>query len=259
MPILPPDSRFKLSRKPKTKQSPSEGSSSEGLWLWCPLRVEARAAKRGAKASLVRHSGMGPKKSTAFVEQLLTSQEYKTAFERSVVIVGFGGGLKADDKPGDVIVASKVLGLGEAFEFPEADLLAQMLSSHDLAARTGVIHSADHVVLGKQRQELSDTGADVVEMESWWLLQAVEEANEKAAQAQTADTDRKAQPAAAETLATLGLAPTPLPTPQAVIRVLFDTPQRSLLGAVPGIITVSKVLSSAVAALETVTSSEVQP
>jgi len=204
----------------------SAGPAPDGLWFWCPLRLEARAARRGAKASQVSRSGMGPRKSAAFVEQLHTTLKYQES-GRQVVIVGFGGGLNAQDKPGDVVVASQVCGPGEAFEFPQAGDLTAMLSSHGLPARSGVLHSADHVVLGKQRHDLSATGADVVEMESWWLLQAAQSAA------------KAGQP--------------PVPMPQAVIRVLLDTPQRSLLGAVPGIRSVSHILSRAAAALEAIT------
>jgi len=245
----------------------SPHSAPVGLWFWCPLRMEARAVRRGAKASLVSRSGMGPKKSSIFIEQLHATLKYQSAVGRKVVIVGFGGGLRDQDKPGDVIVASEVRGPGGTFEFPGAEGLADMLSSHGLQACPGVVHSADHVVLGRQRQDLSDTGADVVEMESWWLLQAAKQAAE-ASKAEVASEDGRpvvlgdvsplsdGQPMVLHEMSPLLDGQPLFPVPQAVIRVLLDTPRRSLLGAVSTIKSISHILSSAATALETIISSQ---
>ncbi len=227
-----------------TQNNPDQPASPAAhLWLWCPMKLEARAARRGAPGVPVSHVGMGPQKSIAFVENVLAGEPNLTGrsatarhlsiADSRVVIAGIGGGLKTPDEPGDVIVASRVLGPGDPFEFPQADQLVQALAEQGVVARTGVLHCSDHIVHSKERRELGEV-ADAVEMESWWLLDETKKAAARQVQSQAQAVSHTQS----------------VPQPEAVIRVLWDTPRKSLLASVTTIWPVYKALSAAVSGVQ---------
>lgn len=257
---------------------PDPGTSK--LWFWCPLWVEQRSAKKGARLSLVTRTGMGPKKSVEFVQSLagrlngrLGNQEVAPP---TVVVLGFGGGLAPDSKPGDVIVATELRGPGETISFstpliatptnsnspqnPPQRLinphqgfigptaLAEQLNGLGFTAMAAPICSVDHVVHGKKRQEIATAGAGVaavsagvadaavVDMESWWLASA----SQNASTSQNVNIPQNAS--ASQTFVN--------PTPTAVIRVVLDTPRRPLLTSAFAFRKTSKVLTDIASALE---------
>ena len=216
------------------------------LWLWCPMKTETKAARKGINQSGtgehgLRHSkatctGIGYKKSLEFGKRLAqgeiaevvkyaqTTRPSKLAVEdlseagienAKVVIIGFCGGLQADAEPGEVIVASELRSEDGILQMEGADRYADHLNSHGLKARAAAVHCSKNLVYGKEREELGKTGAAVVEMESWWLIEG------------SADSSFR---------------------PDAVIRVVLDS--HSLIGGVFKLRQASRVITKAAAALE---------
>lgn len=209
---------------------------STPLWLWCPMKTEAKAARKGAKHAKVTCTGIGYKKSLEFGEHLAqgqiaevvkytqTTRPSKLKIEElaeaglenaKVLIVGFCGGLQADAEPGEVIVASELRADGETIQMEGAEKYVNLLSSHGLKARAAPVHCAKNLVYGKEREELGKTGAEVVEMESWWLIDGVPDSSFR---------------------------------PDAVIRIVLDS--HSLIGGIFKLRQASRVITKVAAALE---------
>ena len=123
-----------------------------------PLRIE-QAAVRGLRAV---HTGLGPRRSAA--ARLPAGPR---------IVVGLGGGLTAAVRPGDVVVASEVLGPREPVP-ASADSLAEALRRLGLTVHIGPILSCDHLVRERERSVLAGTGALAVDMESAWLASGAE-------------------------------------------------------------------------------------
>lgn len=213
-----------------------EDSGQPKLWLWCPMKTETKAARRGISQSKATCTGIGFKKSLDFGQRLAqgeiaevvkyaqTTRPSKLAVEdlseaglenAKVVIVGFCGGLQADAVPGEVIVASELRNGDGTLQMEGADKYADHLNSHGLKARAATVHCSKNLVYGKEREELGKTGAAVVEMESWWLIEG------------SADSSFR---------------------PDAVIRVVLDS--RSLIGGIFKLRQASRVITQAAEALE---------
>ena len=223
-----------------------EDAGQPKLWLWCPMKTETKAARRGINRSGtgqhgLRHSkatctGIGFKKSLEFGQRLAqgeiaevvkyaqTTRPSKLAVEdlaeaglenAKVVIVGFCGGLQDDAVPGEVIVASELRSEDGALQMKGADKYVEHLNFHGLKARAAAVHCSKNLVYGKEREELGKTGAAVVEMESWWLIEG------------SADSSFR---------------------PDAVVRVVLDS--HSLIGGVFKLRQASRVITQAAAALE---------
>jgi 4-hydroxy-3-methylbut-2-enyl diphosphate reductase len=175
--------------------SPDPGSG--GLVVCSPLRLEARAVRRGLRGrGEVRRSGYGPARSAAQAAQL------RTLPLRMLAVGGVGGGISADLKLGDLVVGSQVSRLGgaDAARCPSAPLLAGELRRAGLRATAGQIVTVDHLFASGQRERLVAQGAVAVDMESAPLLDGA------------------------------------AGRPAIVLRAISDTPQRPLLSpwAVPG-------------------------
>ena len=218
-----------------------EDSGQPKLWLWCPMKTETKAARRGISQHSSWHSkatctGIGHEKSLEFGQRLAqgeiaevvkyaqTTRPSKLAVESlaeaglenaKVVIVGFCGGLQDDAVPGEVIVASELRSEDGAWQMEGADKYVDHLNSHGLKARAAAVHCSKNLVYGKEREELGKTGAAVVEMESWWLIEG------------SADSSFR---------------------PDAVVRVVLDS--HSLIGGVFKLRQASRVITQAAAALE---------
>jgi 4-hydroxy-3-methylbut-2-en-1-yl diphosphate reductase len=154
---------------------------TSSLVLLAPLRIEARAARRGAPTAEVLRTGMGPRRSKEFVARWSPPVGGGPLAPPSLVIVsGFGGGLGPDAKPGDVVVATELRVTGAAdpsavatpLDLPmAADLVAQ-LESAGHRVHLGPLVSSPVLVRGRERRgALYDDGAVAVDMESWWLAE----------------------------------------------------------------------------------------
>ena len=89
-----------------------------------------------------------------------------------MAIAGVGGGLAADLRPGDLVVASEVTDGHTVIPCPSAALLAGELRRAGLRVRVGRVVTVDHLVRGAERERLAATGALVADMESAVLARA---------------------------------------------------------------------------------------
>jgi 4-hydroxy-3-methylbut-2-en-1-yl diphosphate reductase len=168
-----------------------------GLVVCAPLRLEARAVRRGlGDRGEVRRSGYGPARAAVQAGQL------RDLPLRMLAVGGVGGGIRADLKLGDVVVGTEVsrLGCAASVSCPSAPLLAAELRRAGLRASAGKIVTVDRLLRPGQREQLVAEGAAAVDMESAPLLEGA------------------------------------AGRPAVVLRAISDTPQRPLLSpwVVPG-------------------------
>jgi 4-hydroxy-3-methylbut-2-en-1-yl diphosphate reductase len=133
------------------------------LLVAAPLRIEARALRRGAPGLHVLRTGMGRERSRCAVARLRADPSDRLA------VVGFCGALIDGLTPGDAVVASE-LRVGEATEalaVPGALLAA--LEREGLSVHVGALLSVPRLARGGERRALRASGALAVDMESAWL------------------------------------------------------------------------------------------
>jgi 4-hydroxy-3-methylbut-2-en-1-yl diphosphate reductase len=185
-------------------------SEMKPMVVCTPLRVEARAVRRGlGDGADVLRTGYGAAKSAARADQL------GAAPFRMLAIAGCGGGLTADQVPGDLVVGTEVSGAGAPVSCPSAPLLAGELRRAGLRARAGQVVTVGHLVRGGERERLAAAGAMAADMESAVLLRGA------------------------------------AGRPAIVVRAISDTPRRPLLSpwAVPGGLAALRSLRRAAPAL----------
>ena len=122
---------------PRSRRTPVTGS---GLLVCAPLRLEARAIRRGLRqpwpsprAVQVVVTGYGPRRASAR-ETMLREQPFA-----AMAIAGVGGGLAADLRPGDLVVASEVTDGHTVIPCASAALLAGELRRAGLRVRVGPV------------------------------------------------------------------------------------------------------------------------
>ena len=178
----------------RSRRAPVTGS---GLLVCAPLRLEARALRRGLRSAgqetgqptgqetgqltgqgtgqptgagpgavRVVVTGYGPRRASAR-ETMLRDQPFA-----AMAIAGVGGGLAADLRPGDLVVASEVTDGHTVIPCPSAALLAGELRRAGVGVRVGRVVPADHLVRGAERERRAATGALVADMESAVLARA---------------------------------------------------------------------------------------
>ena len=183
---------------PRPRDGGAGASESEPapLLLCAPLRIEARAIRRGLRddpgppgpAPAVLRTGWGTARATQEAERL------SHASFAQLMIMGVGAGLGSDLSPGDLVVGTEV----GAVTCASAPILAGELRRAGLSARAGRITTVDHLVRRDERAKLAADG---------WLL---------------ADMESAPLAGAADG------------RPVAVIRAVSDTPHRPLVGIVSG-------------------------
>jgi 4-hydroxy-3-methylbut-2-en-1-yl diphosphate reductase len=197
-----------IQASPRTRPPVVEQS---GLLVCAPLRLEARAVRRGLDGTpaAVVATGYGPRRAAARAAML-----GPLSFG-ALAVAGTGGGLTDDLVPGDLVVASEVTDGQTVTPIPSAQLLAGELRRAGLRVRTGRVVTVDHLFRPGQRDRLAADGAIAVDMESAELI--------KAAQGR----------------------------PVAVVRAISDTPGRPLLrpGALGGGVAALRSLRAAGPAL----------
>ncbi len=131
---------------------------TDGLLICTPLGFEARAVRRGLTSSdtTVLRTGYGTVRAGR-VAQEISHRRYG-----QLVVMGVGGALSTDLKPGDLVVGTRV---GD-IDCPSAALLAAELRRAGLTVHLGPIVTVDHLVRKAERAELAETGAILVDMES---------------------------------------------------------------------------------------------
>ena len=142
-----------------------------GLTVCAPLRVEARALRRGLRAAAgdagqieVIRTGYGPVRAAAAAASI------GAAAPGQLAVAGVGGALTDDLQVGDIVVASQVTDGTTTVECASAPLLAGELRRAGLRARTGPIATVDHLLRRGEHEKLAATGAIAVDMESAPLL-----------------------------------------------------------------------------------------
>jgi 4-hydroxy-3-methylbut-2-en-1-yl diphosphate reductase len=134
-----------------------------------PLAIEQLLIRSGARGAHVRKTGMGPEKSLAAAVALAREPG------EALLVLGFCGGLDAQSRPGEVIVAEEVLATDdEGHEAVRAgcdgaEQLADSLSASGVAVRRGPIVGVGKIATGERREQLRAAGALAVDMESAWL------------------------------------------------------------------------------------------
>ncbi len=137
-----------------------------GLLVCAPLRLEARAVRRGLDGTAaVLATGYGPRRAAARAATL-----GPLSFG-ALAIAGTGGGLAGDLVPGDLVVASEVSDGQTVTPIPSAPLLAGELRRAGLRVRTGRVVTVDHL-FRTDRERLAASGAIAVDMESAELIKA---------------------------------------------------------------------------------------
>jgi 4-hydroxy-3-methylbut-2-enyl diphosphate reductase len=143
----------------------AEGIDPAPLVIYAPLRLEARAIRRGLDpAAQVVRTGYG------------TGRAVKAAGQVSqrpfgpMAIMGVGAGLTTDLRPGDLVVGTEVGGVSCG----SAPLLAAELERAGLRARPGAITTVDHLVRRAERFALAASGNLLADMESGPLAAAAD-------------------------------------------------------------------------------------
>jgi len=138
-----------------------------------PLGVEALAVRSAAPGLRVRTTGMGPRRAMDAVPGLLSDPA------AALLIVGFGGGLPADSRLCDVVVASEVVAIdgegmpvGEPIACTTAGALESALARQGMPTCLGTVASVQEIVTGEARSRMLASGAIAVDMESAWVAQA---------------------------------------------------------------------------------------
>ena len=157
----------------------SEVHDMSGPVICAPLRVEAGALRRGLRgagastrggqpAVAVVRSGYGPARSMQAAARL------KRSGADVIAVGGVAGALASELRPGDLVVADKVIGGGREIRCPSAPLLAGELRRVGLRVRIGPIATAERLLDRSEHARLRAAGAIAVDMESAPLLEAAD-------------------------------------------------------------------------------------
>jgi 4-hydroxy-3-methylbut-2-enyl diphosphate reductase len=188
---------------------------TEDLLICAPMRIEARAVRRG-----LRDSTDATKASGSAAEVLRTGWGLRRATDRAgelkagpfgqLAIMGTAAGLTADLSPGDLVVGTE----SGAVSCGSAPLLAGELRRAGLNAQVGRIATVNHLVRRAERPALAADGYLAADMESAPLA--------------TAAGGR----------------------PVAVVRAVSDTPDRPVTGIVSGGLAALRALRAAAPVVE---------
>ncbi len=142
------------------------------LTVCAPLGLEARALRRGLAETSggepvrVVRTGYGPRRAAAAAARIAESSPDMLA------VAGVGAALRSDLRPGDVVVATSVTDGVTTTECASAAFLAGELRRAGLRVVAGPIATVDHLVRGREHEQLAATGAIAADMESAPLLAA---------------------------------------------------------------------------------------
>ncbi len=140
------------------------------LEFWCPLRLEASAARRAVRSAAVARTGAGPRRAEAFADRRTAADQPHAG----AVVLGLGGGVSDALAPGDVIVAEVVRGPGgdRPVRGPAPEAIVSCLRTAGIETVRGPVRSVARPVRGARRRSLAADGTLAADMESWWLLAA---------------------------------------------------------------------------------------
>jgi uridine phosphorylase len=124
------------------------------LIVCAALRIEAMALRRGLSTTPVIHVGYRARRAGRVPDCA------------ALAVVGFGGALTTDLRPGDVLVATEIRGDGRTFSCHGVSALVTELRQDGLPAVAGPLLTTDHIVRTAEFAGLAATGAKAVDMES---------------------------------------------------------------------------------------------
>jgi 4-hydroxy-3-methylbut-2-en-1-yl diphosphate reductase len=139
---------------------------SPDLLILAPLALEAAALGRSRPSVRVLRTGMGPLRAAHAAERAAAVPS------RAVAVAGLCGALDPALRPGELVVATEIIGPNRRVPCGATGPLVAALRAVGVEATLGPIASADHVISGSERQELRRAGAVAVDMESSWLVGA---------------------------------------------------------------------------------------
>jgi 4-hydroxy-3-methylbut-2-en-1-yl diphosphate reductase len=140
------------------------GPNSRRLVVCAPLLPEALAVRPGIGGrGEVRVSGYGPERARRQAGRLAAEPF------GALAVAGTGGGLAADLRLGDVVVATEVTDGTTAATCPSAALLAGELRRAGLVVTAGPVVSVDRLRGGRAKARAASAGAVAVDLESAWL------------------------------------------------------------------------------------------
>jgi len=141
--------------------STGEAAADHSFLVCAPLRLEARALRRGigGRADVVT-TGYGPARA-AKQAAILADRPFGM-----LAVAGTGGGLSRGLSPGDLVVGTEVSDGTSTTHCPSAVLLAGELRRAGLRASAGRVVTVDHLVHGSERDRLAAGGALVADLES---------------------------------------------------------------------------------------------
>lgn len=106
---------------------------------------------------------MGPQRASTAAHSWLARQHHQPT---AVAVMGFGGGLVAGQRPGDIVVSAEIRQGDRVTHCPQSTVLVGRLLNAGCRAQSGPVMSAEHIVLNSERAQLAKTGAIAVDMES---------------------------------------------------------------------------------------------
>ena len=138
--------------------------------LLAPLRIEAAAARAGARGCQVERIGMGPARAKAAgsrLRELLPDGA-------PVAVLGFAGGLDSTDRAGDLVVATELFATdvstpSTTLDTTLAETIAVFLARELGRVRMGPIACSPILIPASQMSKAIGDKAVACEMESAWL------------------------------------------------------------------------------------------
>ena len=116
---------------------------------------------------MVERIGMGPARAKRATSRIIDERRKP----QPIVLLGAAGGLQRGDRPGDIIVATRLATIEgeEEILLEEAESIADLLTRERMPVRRGTIVSTSVIVHGEaNRRHASRNGALAVDMESYW-------------------------------------------------------------------------------------------
>jgi 4-hydroxy-3-methylbut-2-en-1-yl diphosphate reductase len=210
--------------------------AKDPLLILAPMRIEARALRRGARVAEVELTGIGARATTT-----AGRRAGRLDPDGPLAVAGFGGALRPGIQVGDVVVATEVRGTHGVLHLPAASAVAQALRSVGLTVHLGPILSTERFAWGKERSRLASSGALAVDMESYGVLSQTLAARTPAGRVAVGRTSQVGTPV--NPIRAKGVPPDPAVRVRdwsrtrrcdhrtCVVRVVLDTPRGSSPGA----------------------------
>lgn len=139
---------------------------SDDLLVLAPLRIEACALRVGLDRDIVIHAGLRARHTARI-------RAAAAAGSGPVAVAGVAGGLRADMRPGDLIVATELRSARQTTTLPATNLLGAALRRAGHTVHTGPVVESDRMVDGPDRDRFAVTGEIAVDMESARLVEAL--------------------------------------------------------------------------------------